>query len=356
MFKNITFGVEMQVFLFKHRIFILLLFLSICFGCGTGEDVDKEDPNLPGQIGSSNTGTITGTVTDQNTNLPISDAVVKFLDREENTDAEGKFILTEIPYTDNQKLTVEVEFYETYSKTIVFNQRQLTLNVKLTPLMGTVSGTVKDAVTKNPIPGSVVRLGGKEVNTEADGGYTLIDVPYIGEHEITVLDPDYKTFSHKFILDRKRLVLPISLTPLHDPTDELNAFLENLSDLLESLDFDNIPKIQSLFSESYVASDNPVTQFGIASGVIPPNYESVVPTFTNVFEEYSQLHFMFKDREMNITHARKASIELLLEVDSENADDKAIRHLEAKCVFEFRREESDWKIVYWELLNLDIRL
>lgn len=346
----------MQVFLFNHRIFILLLFLLICCGCGIGEDVDTEDSKLPVQTGSSNTGTITGTVTDNNTNQPISDAVVKFLDREVNTDAEGKFILAEIPYTDNQKLTVEVEFYETYSKTVVLNQKQLTLTVKLTPLMGTVSGTVKDALSKHPIPGSVVRLGEKEVNTEADGGYTFIDVPYIEQHEISVLDPDYKTFSHKFILDRARLVLPISLTPLHDPTDELNAFLENLSDLLESLDFENIPKIQSLFSESYVASDDPVTTIGVASGVIPSNYESVVPTFTNVFEKYSQLQFVFKDREMAITHARKASIELLLEVDSENADDKAMRHLEAKCVFEFRREDSDWKIVYWELLNLDIRL
>ena len=346
----------MQVFLSKLLTYILLLILSLYFGCGTDDDVDNEVPIMPDQIGSSNTGAITGAVTDINTNLPISNAVVKFLDREVKTDAEGKFTLSEIPYTDDQKLTVEVKFYETYTKTIVLNQKQLTLNVSLTPIMGTVSGRVKDAQTKNPIPGSVVRLGGKEVNTEADGGFTFFEIPYVAELELVVLDPDYQTYTHKFILERERLVLPISLTPLHDPTDELNAFLENLSDLLESLDFENIPKIQSLFSESYVASDDPVTTFGVASGVIPPNYESVVPTFTNVFEIYSQLHFLFKDREMDITHARKAAIELLLEVDSVNAEDNGMRHLEAKCVFEFRREESDWKIVYWELLNLDIRL
>ena len=346
----------MQVFLRKHLIFIFLLILSIHFGCGTDDDVDKVDSKMPDQPSTSNTGTIIGTVTDVNTNQPVSDAVVKLLDREAKTDAEGKFTFTDIPYTDNQKLTVEVESYETYSKTIVLNQKQLTLSVTLTPIMGTVSGTVRDALTKNPIPGSVVHLNGKEVKTEADGGFTFFDIPYVAELELTVRDPDYQTYRHKFILDKERLVLQISITPLHDPTDELNAFLENLSDLLESLDFENIPKIQSLFSESYVASDDPVTTFGVASGVIPPNYESVEPTFTNVFEKYSQLHFVFKDREMDITHARKAAIELLLEVDSENADDKAMRHLEAKCVFEFRREDSDWKIVYWELLNLDIRL
>ena len=345
----------MQVFLSKRLIIILLLILSVHFGCGT-DDGDREGTKMPVEPGTSTNGTIIGTVTDANTNDPIVDAVVVFLDREVKTDAEGKFTLTEIPYTADQKLTIDANFYKTYSKTIVLNQKQLNLNIALTPITGTVSGTVKDALTKNPIPGSVVRLFGKEENTEADGGFTFFDIPYGTELELAVLDPDYQTFTHKFILDKERFVLPISITPLHDPTDELNAFLENLSDLLESLDFENIPKIESLFSESYVASDDPVTKFGIASGVIPANYESVVATFTNVFERYSQLQFVFKDREMEITHARKAAIELLLEVDSENAEDKAMRHLEAKCVFEFRREDSDWKIVYWELLNLDIRL
>ncbi len=345
----------MQIFLSKHLIFILLLILSIHLGCGT-DDEDKGSMKSPIQPETSTTGTVTGTVTNVDTNEPIVDAVVIFLDREVQTDAEGKFTFTEIPYTDNQELTVQVKFYESYTKTITLNQKQLILNVTLTPLMGTVSGTVKDAQTKNPIPGSVVSLFGKEVNTEADGGFTFFDIPYLEDHEITVHDPNYQTYTHNFLLDKDRLILQISLTPLHDPTDELNVFLENLSDLLESLDFENLPKIHSLFSESYAASDDPITTFGIASGVVPPNYESVVPTFTNVFEKYSQLQFVFKDREMNITHARKAAIELLLEVDSENAEDKAMRHIEAKCVFEFRREESDWKIVYWELLNLDIRL
>ena len=129
---------------------------------------------------------------------------MKLLDREAKTDAEGKFTFTDIPYTDNQKLTVEVEPYETYSKTIVLNQKQLNLSVTLTPIMGTVSGTVRDAQTKNLIPGSVVHLNGKEVKTEADGGFTFFDIPYVAELELTVRDPDYQTYRHKFILDKER--------------------------------------------------------------------------------------------------------------------------------------------------------
>lgn len=346
---------QMQIFLTNQRILIFLLLLSICCGCGSG-DGENDDTKLPLQPDTNATGTLTGTVLDANTNKPILNATVEFSGNEVKTDAHGLFTFTEVPYTEGQKLTIRIENYQEYSKNVTLNQEEVTIDVTLTPLMGTVSGAVKDALTKNPIPGTVVSLLGKEVNTEADGGYTFFDIPYIEEHEITVLDPDYKSFTHKFILDRERLTLPISLTPLYDPTDELNAFLENLSDLLESLDFENIPKINALFSESYAASDDPITAFGIASGVIPSNYDNVVPTFTNVFESYSQLQFVFKEREMDITHARKAAIELLLEVDSENAEDGAMRHLEAKCVFEFRREESDWKIVYWELLSLDIRL
>ena len=57
----------MQVFLRKHLIFIFLLILSIHFGCGTDDDVDKVDSKMPDQPSTSNTGTIIGTVTDVNT-------------------------------------------------------------------------------------------------------------------------------------------------------------------------------------------------------------------------------------------------------------------------------------------------
>ena len=130
----------------------------------------------------------------------------------------------------------------------------------------------------------------------------------------------------------------------------------SFSELIESLDFENLPDIQARFSASYVASDDPVTAFGILSGVIPPNFEGVDPTFVNIFQKYSWLQFVFKDRVMDITHARKASIEILLDVDSENAENGNLRHLEANCNFEFRREGTDWKIVYWQLLSLDVGL
>ena len=223
-------------------------------------------------------------------------------------------------------------------------------------LYGTVAGKVIDAKTNNPIPGAVVRLFGLEVKTEVDGIFVFHGIPYIDEQNLTVHDPDYQVYTHTFMLNQARLTVNAALIPLKDPTDELNAYLENFSHLLESLDAENLPAIEAHFSESYVASDDPITTFGVLSGVIPPNFEGVIPTFTNVFDTYSWLEFVFRDKVMNITHARKASIELFLDVDSENAEDGNLRHLNAKCNFEFRREGSDWKIVYWQLLTLDIRM
>lgn len=223
-------------------------------------------------------------------------------------------------------------------------------------LFGAVSGKVTDGITKNPIPGVVVRLFGLEVKTEVDGGFVFYDIPYDEEQNLTVHDPDYQVYAKTFILSQERLVINVGLTPLNDHEEELNAFLEDLSDLLESLDVENLPAIKAKFSESYAASDDPVTDIGIRSGVIPTNYEAVIPTFTDVFQRYVWLQFAFKDRKMDITHARKAAIELQLDIDSENAENGDLSHLSAGCFFEFRREGSDWKIVYWQLLNLGIRL
>ena len=97
-------------------------------------------------------------------------------------------------------------------------------------------------------------------------------------------------------------------------------------------------------------------RFGVNSGVVPPNFEGVLPTFTAVFEQYSWLSFSYDNLVYDITHARKASIQMLMRVDSENAEDKNMRSLEGRCQFDFRREGGDWKIVYWQLMSLNIGL
>ena len=221
---------------------------------------------------------------------------------------------------------------------------------------GTVSGIVRDAETGNPLPGVQVTLSDVSVTTEVDGVFVYNDILYGEEQELTVHDPLYQAYSTQIVLNEVRLVHNVALSPLNDHQEELTVLLENLADLLESLDMDNMPSLQSLFSESYFAADDEVTQIGVISGVVPPNFEGVIPTFTSVFEDYSWLNFTYDSMVYDITDARKASVQMLMGVESENAEDKSVRSLEGTCRFDFRREGSDWKIVYWQLLTLEIKL
>ena len=221
---------------------------------------------------------------------------------------------------------------------------------------GTVSGAIIDTGTGNRIPGATVMLLGQSVETGVDGNYTFQGVLYNDVHTLTVIDLDYKPYSQPVVLKQERLVVDIMLTPLKDPVVELQEFFDNFAALLESVDIENIETIETLFSETYVAADDPATLFGVASGIIPANYAGVVPAMTQLFEEYVSLQFLFQDIEMDITHARKAAAILQLDVNAEKGEERDLTELKASCKFEFRREERDWKIVHWQLFELDIRL
>jgi len=221
---------------------------------------------------------------------------------------------------------------------------------------GTVSGTVTDVGSGQPIPGTTVTLQGLSITTGADGVFAFHGIPYNDAHTLVVADVDYKPYNQPFALRQPRLVVEVALTPLKAPAVEVREFFDHFSDLLESLSLDNIEAIRTLFSETYVAADDPATLFGVASGIIPENYEDVVPAMTQLFEEYVSLEFIFKDIEIVVTNARKMAVTLRLDINAEKGEERDLRELKAHCKFEFRREGSDWKIVHWQLFALDIRL
>lgn len=221
---------------------------------------------------------------------------------------------------------------------------------------GTVSGIVTDAGTGNPIPGAIVTLLEMSVETGADGSYAFQGILYNDAHTLVVEDVHYKPYNEPFALNQERLVLNIALEPLKDPEMEIQEFFDSFADLLESLDVENIEAIRARFSETYVAADDAATLFGVASGIIPENYEDIIPAMTQLFEEYAWLEFVFKDIEMDVRHARKMAVTLRLDVNARKDEQLDLTELKARCKFEFRREGADWKIVYWQLIELDIRL
>ena len=202
----------------------------------------------------------------------------------------------------------------------------------------------------------MVILLGSSVETGVDGVYAFQDVPYGDLLTLVVKDADYKHHSQPLVIGQQRVTVNIALTPLKDPVLEIQEFFEGFSELLESVDLENIEATQSLFSETYAAADDDATLFGVASGIIPENYEDVVPAMTQLFEEYTFLEFLFKDMEMDITHARKASVTLRLDVNARKGMEENLREIKAACQFEFRREARDLKIVHWQLFEIDIRL
>ena len=221
---------------------------------------------------------------------------------------------------------------------------------------GTISGTVTDAGTGNPIPGVVATLLGQTVETGISGVYTFQNVLYGDMHALVIEDMHYKPHNEVLALKQQRLIVDVALTPLKDPVLELQEFFDSFADLLESVDMENIGTIRDLFSETYVAADDDATVFGVASGIIPENYEDVVPAMTQLFMEYTFLEFLFKDMDMDVVHAKKAAVTLRLDVNARKELEENLREIKADCKFEFRREGTDWKIVYWQLLTIDIRL
>ena len=221
---------------------------------------------------------------------------------------------------------------------------------------GTVSGSVTDADTGNLIPGVSVSLLGQSMETGLGGIYTFQNVIYADNHTLIMEDPDYKPHSQSFALRQQRLTVDVALTPLRDTVQEMRDFFDRFSDLLESVDLENVEAIEALFSETYVAADDDATLFGVASGIIPENYADVVPAMTQLFEEYVFLEFLFNNVQMDITHARKTAVTLQLDVNARKELDEDLREIKAGCKFDFRREGPDWKIVHWQLLEIDIRL
>ena len=345
--------------------FLILIWVIAGLGCGedspspsveSGEEseqiLDLEEEKDP-QFGM-----VSGIITDTKTGKPIPGVTVSLLNQTMKTEVDGKYVFTGIRYSDTHNLVVMGIDHQPKMKKFELRTEQVELNILLTPKFGAVSGVITDSKTGNPIPGATVNLLDRTMMTEMDGRYNFTGVPYSEALSLTITAIDYQPKTEKFELRSGRVGLNIALVTSTNPETEIPQFLERFSALIESLDLGKLDTIQELFSETYLAGDDPITLLGLATGVIPATFDEVIPTITQVFEKYDVLEFQFDKIQVEVTNTRQASARLTLHIKSERGpgpDNPRAeeREIIVDCQINFRKEGLVWKIVFWQLFNVE---
>ncbi len=343
--------------------FLILIWAIIGLGCGADSpspsvdsgEVSEQTPNMERE-NASQSGTVSGIITDATTGTPIPGVTVSLLNQMVKTGVEGKYVFTGIRYSETHSLAVMGINYQPKMKQFELRTEQVELNISLAPKLGAVSGVITDGTTGNPIAGATVNLLGRTMITEVDGRYNFTQVPYSGALSLMITAIDYQTKTESFELRAGRVGLNIRLMPSTNPETEINQFLERFSALIESLDVGKLGTIQELFSETYLAGDDPITLLGLATGVIPATFDEVTPTIIKVFEKYDALQFQFNKIRVEVTNSRQASARLTLHIISEEGPQPNKREIIVDCQIDFRKEGLVWKIVFWQLFNVEILL
>lgn len=345
--------------------FLLLIWTITGLGCGensssTSVEPDEESEQTldPKEEEDPQFGMVSGIIINSKTGEPIPGVTVSLLGQTVETGAEGKYVFTGVRYSDTHNLVVMNIDYQPKMKKFELRTEQVELTIPLDPKFGAVSGVITDGTTGNPITGATVNLLDQTMITEIDGRYNFTGVPYSGTLSLTIEATDYQPKTESFELRTGRVGLNIPLMPATNPEAEINQFLERFSALIETLDLGKLETIQELFSETYLAGDDPITLLGLATGVIPATFDEVNPTITKVFGKYDALQFQFNKIQVEVTNSRQASARLTLHIISEEGPgpdkprpDK--REIIVDCQIDFRKEDALWKIVFWQLFNVE---
>lgn len=221
------------------------------------------------------------------------------------------------------------------------------------PTAGLVYGVVVDSDTGRPIPGATVSLNGTPQTTDAEGRFNFPETPFGESLQLRAEVEGYEPFVREFDLDKPLLEIQVELQAKADPLDELQALLDELQAQVEADDPANIPMIQQFFSKDYaVPLDDPATAFAIQFAPIPVDYDDVEPSMTELFEEYNNIAFVFKDRVFDIPNATQAQAMLTLHIHTERGPRPDKSDIDVRCELRFRREEDRWVIIYWRLIEL----
>jgi hypothetical protein len=222
---------------------------------------------------------------------------------------------------------------------------------------GDIYGVVIDVESGIPVEGASVSIGGQVALTDANGKYALQGILFSDNIEVSVTSDDYREYETTISLVQELMLLDISLAPVDSPTDRILGVLESLSQDIAALDPDRIPSIQSYFTEDYIAANDPVedlaTFFGVAAGVVPPDYQSIPDTMLTIVGKYDKLEFKFADPDVELIENAATVLmqfEIYAETKPKPPDIAKKWELVANGQLDLRKEGDGWKITYWRLI------
>jgi hypothetical protein len=181
---------------------VIFLCCALLAGCGGGfGSVTPLNPGGGNSGGGTQPGkvTLTGTVKDQQSNLPLPGALVIFGGNRTVTDSDGKFALSNVSVPRRQtvlsspsatrrqaaqmlqvSLTVSLHEFETFLNDAFSIQEGGSANVDVTlvpaPGAGTFTGLVRESGTSKGVPDALVTIGGMKGRTDKDGQFQISGV------------------------------------------------------------------------------------------------------------------------------------------------------------------------------------
>lgn len=216
---------------------------------------------------------------------------------------------------------------------------------------GDIFGTVTDKETGQPVKGATVQIANKITQTDDNGKYMINSIPTSDKIEIIVTAPDYQEYKGSFSFKQELLSYNVSLIPIKSPTLPISLILDSMGINISSLDAKKIPDIQANFSKSYVASNSDATVFGIIAGVVPANYDAIPKSIETIIEKYTKIEFLFANRDIKI-NGDNASVLMRIKIKAQTKPPNAADYdIEASGKIDFKNENGNWKITYWELIE-----
>ena len=147
---------------------------------------------------TKSTATINGRVTDAESGDPVRGVTVTTDGGQTTTDTDGSFSLSVVVGT--HTLTLRKEGYDTNTLQVNVSPGETKdVHATLSESSSTITGTVTDAKTGNPINGATIKVNGEQATTDSGGSFSLS--VKAGTYTMTITQQGYKTSTNPITVD-----------------------------------------------------------------------------------------------------------------------------------------------------------